>query len=105
MAYFLLIADHPKWPLYLVASHLNQSSPYVSFDLRRVRRKKSGGGKRMFLLSWGISEGRLMGSSEWRDLQAYDQNLANWARENIERFMNEEKIDVEIENDLEAEFA
>lgn len=99
MAYFLLIADHPKWPLYMVASYLDQTSSYVSFDLRRFRqRRKQSGCKDMFMLSWSMNENRIMPSSEWRDLMAYDAALAEWAREKIENFMSEGKIDVEIEN-------
>ena len=41
MAYFLLIADHPKWPLYLVASYLDHGRRYVWFDLRAADRKST----------------------------------------------------------------
>ena len=100
MAYFLLIADHPKWPLYMVASYLDQTSSYVSFDLRRTRqRRRQSGCKDMFMLTWSLSENRLIDTgSEWRDLCAYDAQLAQWARGHIEKFMTEGKIDVEIEN-------
>lgn len=105
MAYFLLVADHPKWPLFLVASYLNQDSAYVSFDLRRAKPKKYALAKNMFMLSWHISEKRLMPSSEWRQLQKHDAVLADWALAKIEEFMTEGKIDVEIESGLDQRVA
>lgn len=100
MAYFLLVADHPKWPLFLVASYLDQNCEYVRFDLRRAKPKKYALAKNMFILSWHIGEGRLMPSSEWRQLQRDMPTLAHWAQDRISNFMNEGKIDVEIESDL-----
>lgn len=105
MAYFLLVADHPRWPLFLVASHLNQDSEYVSFDLRRARPRKDPLVKDMYMLSWHIGEKRLMPSSEWRYLMRKDKRLAMWAQAKIEEFMTEGKIDVEIEGDLQQRSA
>lgn len=98
MAYFLLIASHPKWPLYMVASYIDQDGDYVCFDLRRTRKRKYFGSKDMFMLSWGIKQNRLMPSSEWRDLIAYDVKLAEWAKDKIERYMANGEVDVEVEN-------
>ena len=95
MAYFLLIADHPKWPLYLVASYLDHGRRYVWFDLRAARKKA---GKNMFMLCWSIDDKAIVPSTEWKQLVAYDKDLAQWALMKIENHMSKENIDVEIEN-------
>ena len=90
MAHFVLVADHPKWPLYLVVSYLDQDRPYARFDLRRTPpQKRKWNCKNMFMLSWSINERRIMESSEWRDLLSYSDSLAEWAKLEIERYMED----------------
>lgn len=90
MAYFELVAGHPKWPLYLVVSHLDENRPYMRFDLRRTPpRRKQWSCKDMFMLSWSTEQRRIMESSEWRDLVDFDKSLAEWAKSEIERYIGD----------------
>ena len=79
MAHFETLAQIPGWTIYETRSYLDDpGSPWRAFYVRPLK-VKDVLRKRIYMLTWHDDERRLADSSEWRDMNAYNPQLAMWA--------------------------